>query len=303
MIYTLSFNPAIDYYLKPDRFVLNEINRCKSAFAYPGGKGINVSRMLNGLGTDTVALGFIAGFTGDVLQKALSDLSIKTDFITLKDGLTRINVKIRCEAETDINCDGPNIDKESLKELYSKLDKLKSGDTLVLAGSLPKSIPQDTYENILEHIKGRNITAVVDTAGKKMLGVLKHRPFLIKPNNTELGEMFDTTADSPDEILPLALKLQDLGARNVLVSRGADGAVLLTENGEIINAPDFNGTAVNTVGAGDAMLAGFLHSFNENGDMQKALTLGAAAGAATAFSNDLATPELIYRLLESKENL
>lgn len=303
MIYTLSFNPAIDYYVKSDRFVLNEINSCRTAFAYPGGKGINVSRMLNSLGTDTVALGFIAGFTGDALQKALLDLNIKTDFIVLKEGLTRINVKIRCEDETDINCDGPNIDKDSLKELYSKLDKLESGDTLVLAGSLPKSIPQDIYESILEHIKGRNIAAVVDTAGKKLLGVLKYRPFLIKPNNQELGEIFDTTADSLDEILPLALKLQALGARNVLVSRGADGAVLLTEDGEIINAPTFEGKAINTVGAGDAMLAGFLFKFNQTGDMKKALTFGAAAGTATAFSNDLAAPELIYRLLKDKENL
>lgn len=297
MIYTLSLNPAIDYCVKPSRFDIGEINSCNWSRVYPGGKGINVSRVLCRLGADTVALGFIAGFTGDALQQELYELGIRTDFVRLPKGNTRINIKIRSGKETDINCNGPEIDVESLEKLYDKLKGLSDRDVLVLSGSLPNSLPENTYENILERMKGQGVTVVADTCGKKLLSILKYRPFLIKPNHLELGEIFGVSADTVDDILPLARRLQSMGAGNVLVSRAADGAVLLTESGKVLEAPLFKGIAVNTVGAGDSMLAGFLYSFYKQGDMEAALRFAAACGAATAFSDDLANKEDIYRLL------
>ncbi len=297
MIYTLSFNPAVDYCVKPNAFKVGEINSCGWSRAYPGGKGINVSRILKQLDMDSTVLGFIAGFTGDALEQMLGGMGINTDFVTLPQGLTRINVKIRCGSETDINCDGPQIDEDSLARLIQTFSNLIDRDILVLAGSLPKGLPEDIYETILESLKGRNITVAADTTGNKLLKILKHRPFLIKPNHIELGELFGVTANTTEEIYSLCRKLQDLGARNVLVSRAAEGALLLTEQGDLLQAPKFKGEALNTVGAGDSMLAGFLCGWLSSGDYQKALRLGAAAGSATAFSDDLADRAAIDRLL------
>lgn len=298
MIYTLSFNPAIDYCVKPENLILGEINACDWNHAYPGGKGINVSRVMKQLGVDSTALGFIAGFTGEAVRRALHDMNIQTDFIELPAGMTRINIKIRCKTETDINCTGPQIDAGSLQKLYKKLSALQNGDTLVLAGSLPTGLPDTMYEMILEHLHGKSITVAADTTGKKLLAILKYHPFLIKPNHRELGDLFGCTAETTEEILTLAHRLQFMGARNVLVSRADKGAVLLTETGQTHHAPIFQGKALNTVGAGDSMLAGFLCGYLQTCDMVYALRLGAAAGAATAFSDDLADRTAINRLLK-----
>lgn len=298
MIYTLTFNPAIDYCLKPAQFVPGQINACSWNRAYPGGKGINVSRVLRQLGVQSTALGFTAGFTGAAVQQMLEAEGIPTDFIPLPAGLTRINVKIRSAGETDINCTGPAIDAQSLQKLIARVQRLQRGDLLVLAGSLPASVPEDAYATLLKALEGKAVTVAADTTGKKLLGVLKYRPFVIKPNHLELGELFGCAAESPAEILTLARRLQEKGARHVLVSRAEQGALLLSETGEVYEAPLFAGQAVNTVGAGDSMLAGFLCGYLQTGDLAAALRLGAAAGAATAFSDDLADGETIHRLLE-----
>lgn len=297
MIYTLTFNPAIDYCLKPAQFVPGQINPCDWSRPYPGGKGVNVSRVLRQLGMENTALGFIAGFTGDAVRQMLCAQGVQTDFITLPEGLTRINVKIRCGAETDLNCTGPKIDAASLQKLFARLSGLQRGDILVLAGSLPAGLPENVYENILQHLAGRGVTVAADTTGEKLLGILPYRPLVVKPNHLELGALFGRAAETEIEILELARRVQAAGARNVLVSRGEKGALLLTEDGQILRAPLFAGKARNTVGAGDSMLAGFLCGYLQTGEMSAALRLGAAAGAATAFSDDLADRAAIDRLL------
>lgn len=297
MVYTVTFNPAIDYIVHTDEMTVGSVNRAKGEEIYFGGKGINVSMVLNELGIKSRALGFVAGFTGSAIEKGVAEKGVETDFVHLEGGFSRINVKIKSGDETELNGQGPVIDDKSLKELYSKLDKLTDGDTIVLAGSIPASMPSDVYEKILERLAGKNVKAVVDATKDLLLNVLKYKPFLIKPNNHELGEMFGVTLKTNREIAEYAGKLKDMGARNVLVSMAGDGALLLDENGKTHICGVCKGKVKNSVGAGDSMVAGFIAG-SAQGDYEYALKLGTAAGGATAFSDGLAEKEEIYRLLE-----
>ena len=297
MVYTVTFNPAIDYIVHTDEMTVGSVNRAKGEEIYFGGKGINVSMVLNELGIKSRALGFVAGFTGSAIEKGVAEKGIETDFVHLDNGFSRINVKIKSGDETELNGQGPVIDDKSLNELFSKLDKLTKGDTIVLAGSIPASMPSDVYEKILERLAGKKIKAVVDATKDLLLNVLKYKPFLIKPNNHELGEMFGVTLKTNEEIAEYAKKLKDMGARNVLVSMAGDGALLLDENGKTHICGVCKGKVKNSVGAGDSMVAGFIAG-SANGDYEYALKLGTAAGGATAFSDGLAEKKEIYRLLE-----
>lgn len=298
MIYTVTFNPAIDYVMKIDTLTEGLTNRSESEEIHFGGKGINVSCVLAQLGVPTTALGFIAGFTGDALEKEIKKKGVETDFIRLSEGCTRINVKLKSKEETEINAQGPNISDEAIEQLYKKLNTIKSGDTLVLAGSVPSSLPQDIYEKILKRLNGRDIRFVVDATKDLLLNVLKYKPFLIKPNNHELEEIFDKALKTDEEIAECAKQLQNKGAVNVLVSLGKDGAMLIDENGKIHRQKAFNVTAVNTVGAGDSMVAGFIAGVQK--DYSYALLLGSAAGGATACNSGLATKEDISTLLNAE---
>ncbi|MBP3856117.1 MAG: 1-phosphofructokinase [Ruminiclostridium sp.] len=297
MIYTVTFNPAVDLVADIDCVKWGSVNRLSGEQVFFGGKGINVSVVLNKLGVQSKALGFCAGFTGDALEQSLRDSGIQTDFIHLKSGFTRINVKLRAGTETELNGAGPDIDEASLGKLFAQLDGLADGDSLVLAGSVPMSLPADIYEQIMARLAERNIRFVVDAAGKLLLNVLKYRPFLVKPNIHELGDMFGVTVDSVNEAAEYAAKLRDMGAVNVLVSMGSVGALLLDENGVQHRCGVCRGTVRNSVGAGDSMVAGFLAGCG-SGDYEYALKLGTAAGGATAFSDGLARKELIMSLLE-----
>lgn len=297
MVYTVTFNPAIDYVMYADELKTGMVNRSRHEEVYFGGKGINVSWVLKELGIESVAMGFVAGFTGEALEKAVADKGIGTDFIHLHEGFTRINVKIKSDSETDLNGQGPMIDEAALDKLLAQLNNIKDGDTIVLAGSIPDTMPSDTYEKILEKLADREVKAVVDATKDLLLNVLKYRPFLVKPNNYELSEMFGVTLTTDEEIVKYASKLKELGARNVLVSKAGDGAVLLDENGNTHICGVCRGEVKNSVGAGDSMVAGFIAG-SEKGDYEYALKLGTAAGGATAFSEGLAQKNDIYRLLE-----
>ena len=297
MVYTVTFNPAIDYIVHTDGMTVGSVNRARSEEIYFGGKGINVSMVLNELGIKSRALGFVAGFTGSAIEKGVAEKGVETDFVHLDSGFSRINVKIKSGDETELNGQGPVIDDKSLEELFSKLDKLTDGDTIVLAGSIPASMPSDIYERILERLRTKNIKAVVDATKDLLLNVLKYKPFLIKPNNHELGEMFGVTLKTNEEIAEYAGKLKEMGAQNVLVSMAGDGALLLDENGKTHICGVCEGKVKNSVGAGDSMVAGFIAG-SAQGDYEYALKLGTAAGGATAFSDGLAEKEEIYRLLE-----
>ncbi len=296
MIYTITFNPAIDYVLHASEVKAGNINRADREEIYFGGKGINVSLMLRELGVQSIALGFAAGFTGTAIEDGLSLAGIKTDFVHLKSGFTRINVKIKTNAETDINGRGPNIPKDAVDELMYKLNALKDGDTVVLAGSIPKSLPDNIYEKILEEISDRRVKAVVDAEKDLLLNTLKYKPFLVKPNKFELGEMFGAELHTNEEIALYAEKLREMGARNVLVSMAGDGALLIDENGKTHICGACRGEVKNSVGAGDSMVAGFIAG-SINGDYEYALKLGAAAGGATAFSEGLAKKKEILALV------
>ncbi|WP_424150792.1 1-phosphofructokinase, partial [Selenomonas noxia] len=258
MIYTVTFNPSIDYIVRLEQFTTGEINRVNYEQILPGGKGINVSIVLKNLGHDSTALGFLAGFTGVAMQQMLHSFGITDDFVRLDDGFSRINVKIKAESETEINGQGPVITEEAQRALFEKLDRLTHGDTLVLAGSIPNTLPDDIYERIMERLDGRGIRIVVDATKNLLRRVLKYRPFLIKPNNHELGEMFGTELKTDDEIVFHAKKLQEEGATNVLISMAGDGAILLTAEGVFYRSAAPKGALVNSVGAGDSMVAGFL---------------------------------------------
>lgn len=297
MVYTVTFSPAIDYIVHLDVLSAGGVNRAKSTAVFFGGKGINVSMVLKELGVSSRALGFVAGFTGAAIEKGVAENGIETDFIHLKDGLSRINVKIKSGSETDLNGQGPVIDGASLKMLYEKLDRIQDGDTLVLAGSIPDSMPSDVYESILGRLSDRKIKTVVDATKGLLRNVLKYRPFLVKPNHHELGELFGVTLTSDREIANYAEKLKSLGAKNVLVSKAADGALLLDENGALHTCGVCRGIVKNSVGAGDSMVAGFLAGAAE-GDYEYALKLGTAAGGATAFSEGLAKKEDIMNMLQ-----
>lgn len=297
MIYTVTFNPAIDYIVRADNMKTGEVNRLNGEEIFFGGKGINVSMVLSELGIRTKALGFVAGFTGAAIEQGVADYGVEADFVHLEKGFSRINVKIKSDEETELNGRGPEVTEEALKELYAKLDKIEDGDTLVLAGSIPSSLPSDIYEKVLEHLSDKKIRAVVDATGDLLVNVLKYRPFLIKPNNHELGEIFGRKPETREEIIEDAKKLKDMGAVNVLVSMAGDGALLLDENGEIHQCGVCRGKVVNSVGAGDSMVAGFIAGC-EKGDYEYALKLGTATGGATAFSGGLARKDFIYELLE-----
>ena len=297
MIYTVTFNPAIDYVMNVPGLVPGEVNRSKEEYVFFGGKGINVSLVLRELGRDSTALGFIAGFTGDAIRRGVEDAGVKSDFIRLENGLSRINVKIKASTETDLNGKGPDISEKDLQSLFEKLDTLKNGDILVLAGSIPPDLPENIYETILARLSDKNITFVVDATGDLLKNVLVYKPFLIKPNHHELGEIFGKTLKNTDEIAHYAKEMQKMGARNVLVSMAANGALLADETGRVHIIGTAKGKAVNSVGAGDSMVAGFLAGYLEKNDYSYALALGSAAGSATAFSEGLANKELIFQLL------
>lgn len=288
MIYTVTFNPAIDYVLTLDSLDTGIVNRSKNEALYFGGKGINVSIILQQLGVESTALGFTAGFTGNAIENGLKEIGIKTDFVRLESGNSRINVKIKTDKETEINGQGPFISEKVLGQLYEKLYRLTNGDILILAGSIPYSLPNNIYENILEKLSGKDIRFIVDAEKNLLLNSLKYKPFLIKPNNFELGDIFGVDLRSTEEIIIYAQKLRKMGASNVLVSMAEKGSVLADDNGNIhiMKAP--SGTAVNSVGAGDSMLAGFVAGYLETQNYEYAMRLGTAAGSATAFSEGLA---------------
>lgn len=296
MVYTVTFNPAVDYVIRTEKIKTGTVNRTASEQIFFGGKGINVSLVLAELGIKSRVLGFIAGFTGEAIEKGITEKGIDTDFVHLKDGFSRINVKIKADEETEINGQGPHITSEALEELFLKLDKMNNNDILVLAGSIPSTLPSDIYEKILARLADKKIRAVVDASKDLLLNVLKYKPFLVKPNNHELGEMFGVDIETEEQIKFYALKLNAMGAVNVLVSRAGDGAVLLDENGELHSCGVCEGVVKNSVGAGDSMVAGFIAGC-ESGDYAHALKLGTACGGATAFSDGLATKLEIATLM------
>ncbi|MBQ8927619.1 MAG: 1-phosphofructokinase [Oscillospiraceae bacterium] len=298
MIYTVTFNPAVDYVVQTGSLQPGCVNRAVSETIRFGGKGINVSLVLAALDVRSVALGFTAGFTGEAIERGVQEMGVETDFVHLKAGFSRINVKLRATEETEINGQGPAIDSGALAALFEKLDALSDGDTLVLAGSIPNTLPQDIYETILRRLSGRSLTVAVDATGELLLRVLRYRPFLIKPNHHELGALFGKQLHTIDEILCCARQLQEQGARHVLVSMAGEGAVLLDEGGGVHRCGAAKGTVRNSVGAGDSMVAGFLAGC-AGGDLEHALRLGTACGGATAFSEGLASRGEIEALLRT----
>ncbi|MDY5410112.1 MAG: 1-phosphofructokinase [Gemmiger sp.] len=300
MIYTVTFNPAIDYVVRlGNPLQPGAVNRAAGEDCVLGGKGINVSGVLAQLGVESVALGFIAGETGAWLERGLTAQGLHTDFIWLENGMTRINVKIKAGQETELNGAGPNIPESAMQALETKLDALQKDDVLILAGSIPACLPQSTYERLLARLQGRGVRAVVDATQDLLLKVLPYKPFLIKPNNHELSEIVGHELTTDDEIVAAAAGLQAQGARNVLVSMAGDGALLLDENGAVHRIGCPKGKVVNSVGAGDSMVAGFVAGYLRTGDYRYALRLGTACGSATAFSVGLATKEKINELLET----
>ena len=288
MIYTVTFNPSLDYVVQVEHFQGDAVNRTSEEHVYPGGKGNNVAVIVSNLGMKSRALGFKAGFTGAAMEQMLQEFGCDTDFIALEEGVTRINVKVKSDDEFEINGQGPRIPDEKIRQLYEKLDALESGDVLVLSGSIPNTLPDDMYERIMERLAGTDVRISVDATKDLLLNVLKYHPFLIKPNNHELGEMFGVTLESDDEIAEYARKLQEMGARNVLVSMAGDGAILVAEDGSVLKQLPPAGEVVNSVGAGDSMVAGFLAGYLKTGSYEEALKLGTAAGSATAFTSWLA---------------
>ncbi len=299
MIYTVTFNPALDYVVRVEDFTPGAVNRTCSEHIFYGGKGINVSAVLAALGFESTALGFIAGFTGDEIERGVKKLGFQSDFIRVKEGMSRINVKLKSNEESEINGMGPRITAEDVNTLFDKLEQLREGDVLVLSGSIPASMDDRIYETIMARLSGRGIRVVVDAEKGLLLNVLKYHPFLIKPNNHELGQMFGTVLKTEKEIAEHARRLQDMGAGNVLISMAGDGALLVTETGELYRLGAAKGTVKNSVGAGDSMVAGFLAGFLENGDYEHALKLGTAAGGATAFSDGLGVKSEIMKLYET----
>ncbi len=300
MIYTVTFNPALDYIVRLDSFAAGVINRVNYEQVLGGGKGINVSIVLGNMGIKSTALGFLAGFTGEEIKRQLEGFGVAHDFVQLDNGFSRINVKVKADKETEINGQGPKISEAAQAELFAKLDKLVEGDTLVLAGSIPNTLPDDIYERIMERLDGKGIRVVVDAEKGLLLKVLKYHPFLIKPNNHELGDMFGVKLTTDEEIVTYAKKLQEQGARNVLISMAGDGAILLTEDGRHFKSPAPKGKLVNSVGAGDSMVAGFLTGCHEKPEeMEHAFYMGVATGSASAFSENLATREEAEALYKS----
>ena len=296
MIYTVTFNPSLDYIVSVDDFKLGLTNRTSSELILPGGKGTNVSTVLKNLGLESTALGFVAGFTGNEIVKRLNDMGIKSDFISIENGISRINLKLKSIDGTEINGAGPDISEEKVNELMDKLNQLKEGDVLVLAGSILSSMSDNIYRDIMADLKDRGVMIVVDATKDLLLNVLEYHPFLIKPNNHELGEIFDVKLTTREEVIPYGRKLQEKGARNVLVSMAGEGAVLIAEDGQVFDAPAPKGKLINGVGAGDSMVAGFVAGWIEKQDYEYAFHMGVASGSASAFSENLATKEEIINV-------
>ncbi|HAP20398.1 MAG TPA: 1-phosphofructokinase [Lachnospiraceae bacterium] len=298
MIYTITFNPALDYIVRVEQFNVGEVNRAAYSEIMAGGKGVNVSLVLKNLGHESTALGFAAGFTGEKLVRDLKDKGCRTDFIFLEQGMTRINVKIKGQEETEINGEGPEITPMAIRAMMIKLERLREGDILILSGSIPKTLPEDIYEKVIVRQQGKNVRIVVDATKNLLKETLEYHPFLIKPNHHELGELFGMTISNPEEALSYAEKLQQMGAVNVLVSMAGEGAVLLDEYGNKHMSPAPEGRLVNSVGAGDSMVAGFIAGYLETKDYEQAFRMGIAAGSASAFSEFLATREETMEVLE-----
>lgn len=313
MIYTITLNPSLDYITTVQQFTCGTINRTTEEHLFPGGKGVNVSMVLKNLGMQSTALGFSAGFTGEELKRLLEEKEIRTDFIPVKEGMTRINVKIRSDQnsgkngeetcrlrqETELNGIGPVILPEDIQTLYQKLDALREDDVLVLAGSIPSAVPQTIYMDMMRYVQDKQIRIVVDAANDLLVNVLPYHPFLVKPNHHELGEIFGVTLTKKEEVIRYAKKLQEMGAQNVLVSMAGDGAVLLTENSTVYQAEAPKGTVVNSVGAGDSMVAGFLAGYLASDSYEQAFYTGVCAGSASAFSEELATAPEVKKLLKT----
>ena len=297
MIYTVTFNPSIDYIVSMEQFSLGKTNRTTDERMFPGGKGINVSTVLTNLDVPNIALGFIAGFTGDEIKRLTIERGILCDFIKLPQGNNRINIKLKDFDGTEINGSGPDIPKEYLLELFEQLHRLKDGDSLILAGSIPPCLPEGIYQLIMEDLKDKNINIIVDATKELLMHALSYRPFLIKPNKHELEAAFDIVIENKEEAIRYARHLQRLGARNVLVSLSGDGAIFVSEEGESFQADVPPGILVNAVGSGDSMIAGFLAGYETTKDYGKAFLMAVAAGSASAYSEEFATKEEITKLL------
>lgn len=296
MIYTVSFNPSLDYVQDLDCVNLGYVNRTSGEKILPGGKGINVSMVLKNLGLENTALGFYAGFTGNELERLIREKGIRADFIPVKEGMTRINVKMRSDEESEINGQGPAISEADIKTLYEKLDRLSDGDVLVMAGSIPDVMPQTIYMDIMKYLADKDLKIVVDATKDLLVNVLQYHPFLIKPNNHELGEIFGVNLSTKESVVPYAKKLQEKGARNVLISMAGEGAVLVSEDKSVFMAEAPKGTLINGVGAGDSMVAGFLAGWMKSHDYKEAFRMGVACGSASAFSEYLADSEMIEKV-------
>lgn len=310
MIYTVTFNPSLDYIVGVDHFQTGKVNRTSEEVIFPGGKGINVSIVLGNLGIPSTPLGFTAGFTGNEIKRLLKEFAIKDEFIDVNNGLSRINVKLRSldasdgvekkvVEESEINGMGPRIDEEALNKFYNQIDELKKDDVLVLAGSIPTTLPDTMYRDIMARISEKEILVVVDATNDLLVNVLEYHPFLIKPNNHELGEIFDVTIRDKEDVIKYAKKLQEKGARNVLVSMAGDGAVLVAETGDAYKLEAPKGKVKNSVGAGDSMVAGFVYGYLTTKNYEKAFHYGVCTGSASAFSENLATKDEVVKLLET----
>lgn len=300
MVYTVTCNPSLDYFVSVDNFQMGMTNRTTDELILPGGKGINVSTVLSGMGIENTALGFTAGFTGKEIMRRVKNMGIRAEFTELEEGISRMNIKLLCVDGTEINGQGPFIGEEKTRGLIKRLESLEEGDVLVLAGSIPPSMPDDFYRQIMDRLSGKGVKIVVDATKDLLLNVLPCHPFLIKPNHHELGEIFDVKITSREEASVYGRKLQDLGAQNVLVSMGKDGAVLVAEDGQILMEKAPEGTVVNSVGAGDSMVAGFIAGWEKTKDYSEAFYLGLAAGSASAFSRNLATAQEIRALYSNR---
>lgn len=296
MIYTVTFNPSLDYVVTVPELTTGKVNRSSSEEIIPGGKGINVSMVLTNLGVDTRAVAFTAGFTGATFKKLVGEKKLNADFIDIEEGTTRINVKIRSGEITEINGQGPMVSSHHIGRLYEKLDYLDSDDYLVLAGSIPDSMPRSVYMDIMQRLQFNDIKIVVDATGELLINVLPYKPFLVKPNKDELAAIFDVEINTKDDVIKYGKILQEKGARNVLVSMSGDGAVLIAEDGNVYQSEAPNGEVKNEVGAGDSMVAGFLAGYIETEDYEKSLRIGICAGSASAFSEELATKEELVEL-------
>ena len=299
MIYTVTFNPSLDYIVSVDDFKLGLTNRTSSELMLPGGKGINVSIVLKNLGIESTALGFMAGFTGKEIARRLEEDGVTSDFIQIEEGISRINLKLKSIDGTEINGSGPEIPKDKVEELMDRLNTMKEGDILFLAGSIPASMPDDIYSRIMKELKDKGVMIVVDATRDLLMNVLKYHPFLIKPNNHELSEIFDVTIDSKEKAVVYAKELQKKGAQNVIVSMAGEGAVFVGSDGSVFTSEAPHGVVKNSVGAGDSMVAGFLAGYLAKGDYAEAFKMGLCTGSASAFSDQLATREEVEQVRRS----